>query len=197
MPCADSLPVRRSAAEAQEFGHFSRMPVHLGLAPEAQNHSLAPGFLCGCSPRPFGTHPIYVSLPSGYGFAGEGRVWVPSWVGENKSRNRLVCPARASTQLRPLECQSGAYWCAAAGTPPMPFTRSRCRGRARHSYSGQRSPGSGPCARRKPLQEIAEHQIETCLPGSRPQPDDDPTADWTLRPSGPVPVSEMRRRHAA
>jgi hypothetical protein len=44
-------------AEAQEFGRFPRMAVHLGLAPEARNHSLTPGFLRGCSPRPFGTRP--------------------------------------------------------------------------------------------------------------------------------------------
>jgi hypothetical protein len=35
---------------------FSWMAVHLGLAPEARNHSLTPGFLCGRSLGPFGTH---------------------------------------------------------------------------------------------------------------------------------------------
>jgi hypothetical protein len=52
------------------------MPVHLGLAAEARNHSLTPGFLFGCSPRPFGTHSICIGLSNGYRFAGEGGVWL-------------------------------------------------------------------------------------------------------------------------
>jgi hypothetical protein len=42
--------------KAQEFGRFSWVAVHLGLAPKARNHSLTPGFLCGRSLDPFGTH---------------------------------------------------------------------------------------------------------------------------------------------
>jgi hypothetical protein len=49
-----SLPSDRPA-EAQEFCHFWRAAVHLGLASEARNLSLTPGFLCGCSLGPLGT----------------------------------------------------------------------------------------------------------------------------------------------
>ena len=45
--------------KAEKLGHFSRMAVHLELAPEARNLSLTPGFLRGCSLGPFGTHPDF------------------------------------------------------------------------------------------------------------------------------------------
>jgi hypothetical protein len=44
-------------APAQEFRYFRRPAVHLWAGPEARNLSLTPGFLCGCSLGPFGTHP--------------------------------------------------------------------------------------------------------------------------------------------
>jgi hypothetical protein len=44
------------AAEAQEFRHFRRAAVDLARSAPTRKPSPKAGFLCGCSPRPFGTH---------------------------------------------------------------------------------------------------------------------------------------------
>jgi hypothetical protein len=51
-------PPADQPAEAQEFRHFLRTAVHRELALKARNFSLTPGFLCGCSLGPFGTHAV-------------------------------------------------------------------------------------------------------------------------------------------
>lgn len=53
---------------------------------QAGNPSLTPGFLCGCSLRPFGTHSVSCKQINSLRICRRRQVWISSWVGENKSR---------------------------------------------------------------------------------------------------------------
>ena len=57
MPMRTVSPPDNWPRKTQESGRFWRAAVHFGLTLAARNLSLAPGFLFGCSLRPFGTHP--------------------------------------------------------------------------------------------------------------------------------------------
>jgi len=54
-PLGDTISTRQSALKSPGIRPFLQTAVHLGLAPEAQNLSLTPGILRGCSLRSFGT----------------------------------------------------------------------------------------------------------------------------------------------
>ena len=55
-------PPSGQAAEAQEFRHFRRAAVDLARCTRARKLSLMPGFLRGCSLRPFGTRSSFAQL---------------------------------------------------------------------------------------------------------------------------------------
>jgi hypothetical protein len=86
--CADSLSVGRSALKSPGIRPFSRTAVHLGLAPEARNHSLTPGFLCGRSPGPFGTHFAFDKQISSLAERRQTQVCNSSWLAEIQARNK-------------------------------------------------------------------------------------------------------------
>jgi hypothetical protein len=54
--CGQSLCPRIAALKPRDTAVSGARAVHLELALEARNHSLTPGFLCGRSLGPFGTH---------------------------------------------------------------------------------------------------------------------------------------------
>ena len=83
----------RIGREAPGIGRFSRW-LFTAVWRAARNPSLTPGFLYGCSPRPFGTNPISVDKPNTYQDRTSAGVRIFVWMTEKADRTKSAVVSR-------------------------------------------------------------------------------------------------------